>query len=100
MPGDDTCAGAVHVQQQRVIMRLYGNLRLSQHQKEQLASLWRSWCRRRAALSHKLMAAVGVLQSTLPNQSTLPSSLMHAVHVACELGCVPQTKPTADDGTA
>ena len=76
------------MQQQKVVARLFTLLQLSPTQKEQMAGRWRSWCRRRAALSHTLVAAVGVLQDVLPSQCTLPPSLMHAVHVACDPGCV------------
>ena len=51
-------------------MRLYALLQLSQRQKQQLASRWRCWRSRRAALSRKLTAEQHALDESLPTDCT------------------------------
>lgn len=57
------------VQVDRGIMRLYALLQLTNRQKQQLASRWRNWKSRRAALSSRLAAVNTTLDENLPSHS-------------------------------
>ena len=57
-------------------MKIYRSLQLTTPQMQQLTALWRSWCRRRAALSYKLSTSVRGLLGILPTKSMLPMHIL------------------------
>ena len=76
------------VQEERLLMRLYGLLQLSHRQKQQLASRWRSWKRRRAALSGALAVAQHTLDDNLPTcVSANLYPIMQIVDAVLRPGC-------------
>ena len=78
------------MQGERELMRLYTLLHLSNLQKQQLASRWKSWNRRRTALSSRLAAAQNTLHENLPSCSSLASHLRtvtSVLHPECESDC-------------
>ena len=73
------------VQEERLVMRLYALLQLSQRQKKQLASRWRSWKSRRAALSRCLAAEQHALDENLPTDCT--ANLSHLLGMVDSVLC-------------
>lgn len=72
-----TSTPADDLQTERLYMKTYSSLQLRPLQTQQLAARWHSWCRRRAALSHKLASALHALQQHLPSKLILPMHLIH-----------------------
>ena len=78
------------MQGERLIMRLYALLQLSDRQKQQLASRWRMWKSRRAALSRMLVAAQHDLDENLPTDSEAEiSPLLKMIDAVLSPGCDP-----------
>ena len=80
--------GCSAVQWERLVMRLYGLLQLSHRRKQWLATRWRIWKMRRAALSGTLAVAQRALDENLPTDFTvnlLP--LLKAVDAVLRSGC-------------
>lgn len=64
-------------------MRIFNLMQLTSEQKEQLASRWRSWCRRRASLSRHLAVALRALEGLLPCPQSIPTDFMKWIRSAC-----------------
>ena len=78
--------GCIAVQYDRLMMRLYSLLQLSHRQKQQLASRWRSWKKRRAALSSTLAVAQHALDENLPAELTALSPLFQVIDAVLRPG--------------
>jgi hypothetical protein len=78
----------MHVQNERLQLKVFSYLRLTAEQKAIFAGKWRMWHRRRLLLDRQLSSALDHLLSVLPSSSALPTDALQLVMSLCP-GVIP-----------